>query len=188
MAMELPPSAAGPAQRGAAADDALESALAATWSAAGVVGCLGLAQRSPRAYQEVPRTVDSLRRHGHLVGVVTPPRRRPVVCVLAIAKKPGASWLTFSFPVAALELVEPRSAAFPFRGSDSLLWRRPLDKWFAAVGRHVHDVLPFELALIGHDVAGMATAAAVGDTPPAERWVGYLVPAGGKLVYHHANR
>jgi hypothetical protein len=169
-------------------ESVLDRAVAVAWRAAGMAGCLGLTKRWPRTYAEVACTADSLRRHGQLVGTVTLPRRQPAVCVLTIVEKPGASWLTLSIPMAALELVEPRSAAFPFRGSDSLLWRRPLDKWFAGLGRHIHDVLSFELALIGHDVAGMTTAAGLRAGPPTERWVGYLAMTAGALVYHPANR
>lgn len=176
-------------------DDArLDAALTALWAAAGVTGCQGVdgvsvGRGAPAAWVDTPCTVASLQRHGRLAGLVTLPRRRSVVCgARAVRQTSGTDWLVFFIPVGALDLAEPRSAAFPFRGGDSLLWRRPLDRWLAGIGAQVHAQVPLRLALIGPEVAGLTTARSLGGQPPAERWAAYLIPSDSGLEYHRADR
>ncbi|WP_146605254.1 hypothetical protein [Jiangella anatolica] len=171
-------------------DDArLDAALTALWEAAGVVGCQAAVRAEPGTWTDSPCTAAALQRHGRLAGQVALPRRRTVVCgARAVRQRSGADWLVFFIPVGALDLAEPRSAAFPFRGGDSLLWRRPLDRWLAGIGAEVHAAVPFRLALIGPEVAGLTSARSLGGRPPAERWAAYLLPSGDGLEYHQADR
>ncbi|MBB5786842.1 hypothetical protein [Jiangella mangrovi] len=169
-------------------DTRLDAALAALWAAAGVAGCQG-GTDGGESWVDAPCTVAGLQRFGRLAGLVTLPRRRTVVCgARAVRQASGTDWLVFFIPVGALDLAEPRSAAFPFRGGDSLLWRRPLDRWLAGIGAQVHARVPLRLALVGPEVAGLTTARSLGGQPPAERWAAYLMPAAGGLEYHQADR
>lgn len=173
-------------------DDArLEAALTTLWAVAGVAGCHG-GTDGGETWVDAPCTVAALQRHGRLAGLVTLPRGRngrTVVCgARAVRQASGTDWLVFFIPVGALDLAEPRSAAFPFRGSDSLLWRRPLDRWLAGIGAQVHARLPLRLALIGPEVAGLTTARRLNGRPPAERWAAYLIPTASGLEYHQADR
>jgi len=167
----------------------LQAALQAVWGAAEVEGCLGPTDGRPPGYHDVPCTVEHVERHGWLAGVARLPRGRSVVVAArVIRQRSGTDWLVFFVPVVALELAEPRSAAFGFRGADSLLWRRPLDRWLARLGQSVHRVAPCRLGLIGPDVAALTTARKLAGAPPAERWAGFLLPQGAELVYLAADR
>lgn len=170
-------------------DDArLDAALTALWAAADVAGCQG-GTDGGESWVDAPCSVTGLQRFGRLAGLVTLPRRRTVVCgARAVRQASGTDWLVFFIPVGALDLAEPRSAAFPFRGGDSLLWRRPLDRWLAGIGARVHAQVPLRLALIGPEVAGLTTARRLGGEPPAERWAAYLIPSAAELEYHQADR
>ncbi|SEF15794.1 hypothetical protein SAMN04488561_5081 [Jiangella alba] len=171
-------------------DDArLEAALTTLWAAAEVAGCHAAGRDDPGTWTDAPCSAAELQRHGRLAGLVTLPRQRTVVCgARAVRQVSGTDWLVFFIPVGALDLAEPRSAAFPFRGGDSLLWRRPLDRWLAGIGARLFAAVPFRLALIGPEVAGLTTARSLGGQPPAERWAAYLIPSGSGLEYHHADR
>lgn len=169
-------------------DRRLDQALRALWRAAAVEGCWGVTGRRPSSYAVAQCTLSELRQYGQLAGVVRLPKGQRAVCAVAMRERSVAAWVTFFIPVGALERAEPRSAAFPFRGGDSLLWRRPLDRWLADIGRRVFQVAPFQLGLIGHDVTGLSSASALNGEPPEERWAGYLIPAAGELAYHQADR
>ncbi|TDD99083.1 hypothetical protein [Jiangella asiatica] len=178
-------------------DSRLAAALDAVWRAAQVEDCVGVPGEAGNAVVESECTLDALLRHGRLAGRTVLPRGRPVVCgVRALrgaraagnGRRAGVDWLVFFLPVGALDRAEPRSAAFPFRGGDSLLWRRPLDRWLSGIGAAVHQEVPYRLGLVGPDVAGLTTARALDGEPPAERWAGYLIPRDGELVYHQADR
>ncbi|TDD65343.1 hypothetical protein E1262_25575 [Jiangella aurantiaca] len=170
-------------------DVRLEAALTTLWAVADVAGCHAADRDDTGTWTEAPLTAVALQRHGRLAGLVTLPRRRTVVCgVRAVRQVSGTDWLVFFIPVGALDLAEPRSAAFPFRGGDSLLWRRPLDRWLAGIGARVYEAVPFRLALIGPEVAGLTTARSLGGQPPVERWAAYLIPSDAGLEYHPADR
>lgn len=171
-------------------DDQLDAALTALWDAGGVERCAVKTSAPPGAWHDAALTADNLRRHGLLAGVVGLPKAKRCVCGVALdtGSHGRQRWLTFFVPVVALEFAERRSAAFSFRGGDSLLWRRPLDRWFAAVGERVYDVMPFRLGLIGREPTGLTTAARLREAAPPERWVGYLLPTEGALAYHPADR
>lgn len=170
-------------------DDArLHAALVAVWRAADVEGCLAM-HGEPREYVDVPCTLEQLERHGRLVGTTAFPNGTRVICgVRAVRQESGTDWLVFFIPVGSLERAEPRSAAFPFRGGDSLLWRRPLDRRLSELGRQVYAAVPYRLGLIGPEVTGMTSARKLAGGPPEERWAGYLIPAGDELSYHYADR
>ncbi|WP_051426492.1 hypothetical protein [Jiangella gansuensis] len=177
-------------------DDRLGAGLDAVWRAAGVEDCVGISDDAANAVVESACTLDALLRHGRLAGRTVLPRGRPVACgVRALrgmraaggGRRAAVDWLVFFLPVGALDQAEPRSAAFPFRGGDSLLWRRPLDRWLAGIGARVYAELPYRLGLIGPEVAGLTTARALDGEPPAERWAGYLIPRDGELAYHQAD-
>ncbi|PSK92392.1 hypothetical protein CLV30_1327 [Haloactinopolyspora alba] len=168
-------------------DDRLQATLVALWRAAGVDGCR--ARGDGGGFSAVPCTRTQLEATGLLAGVAALPRGTRVVCAArAVRHDSGTDWLVFFVPTGALERAEPRSAAFGFRGGDSLLWRRPLDRWLAEIGRQLYAAVPFRLGLIGPDVVGMTAAWKLAGTVPPERWAGYLVPTGADLAYYCADR
>ncbi|ONH21904.1 hypothetical protein [Pseudofrankia asymbiotica] len=140
-------------------DDArLESALAATWAAAGVAGCL--ARGEDGEFRPAPCTLPSLERFGHLHGAVRLPDGGDVVCgAVTIREDHGDDWLDFYLPLGALADHDPRVGGFPFGddgGNISRAWREPIDTWLANVATAVHEGVRYRYAVIGFEVAGLS--------------------------------
>lgn len=171
-------------------DDArLGAALTAAWSE--VDGCLRRVGWDPARFEPTPCTAEALVSSGHLHGVVNTPLGRTVCSAVAVREEDGGpDWLDLCLPLGALSELDPRIGGFPFEeGGESaaLAWRRPLDDWLATVAGRVYAAARFRLALIGFEVSGRTYAADLGDDPPAERYVGYVLPDGGRTGYHPAN-
>ncbi|WP_326557831.1 hypothetical protein [Micromonospora sp. NBC_01796] len=133
----------------------LQRALTALWRAASIDGCYGSRDHEPGEQAEVPCTVSSLATFGHLRGTVHLPNGHRVVCgCVILGGDEDPEWLDFYLPLGALARVDPRIGGFPFdsrSGEDSLVWRRPLDDWLAAVGTTIFREVPFRLGLIGFE-------------------------------------
>jgi hypothetical protein len=130
----------------------------------------------------VPFTLASLTRFGHLRGVVELPTNARIVCGLVTFL--GLDELIFYLPLAALGRCDARVGAYPFEEEDSLLWRRPLDEWFAVVARALYEQLPFRLAMIGFEASDNTGKPII--EVPAKRYFGYVVPSGNFVTYYPA--
>jgi hypothetical protein len=65
------------------------------------------------------------------------------------------------------------------------VWAEPLDRWLATLGRHVFEVVPFEVALIGEEVGGQVTAAEIAENGVgALGTIAALWPENGHLTYY----
>jgi hypothetical protein len=177
---------------GDTSDERLQLALSSLWQAAAVDGCYGDRDREPGEQGEVPCTVPSLVRLGHLLGTVLLPSGHRVVCgCVAVREDDGPDWLDFYLPLGALERVDRRIGGFPFdenSGQASLAWRHSLDRWLATVGTDVFGDVQFRLGLIGFEASGSTCAQQLDGTAPEERWAGYLMPVDASLRFEPANR
>jgi hypothetical protein len=173
-------------------DERLQHAVSALWSAAAIAGCYGSADQEPADQESLPATVAALREFGHLRGTMRLPAGRPIVCgCLAFRYDDSPDWLTFYLPLGALARVDRQVGGYPFSpdsGPASLAWRSPLDAWLAQIANKVFGDIDFQLGLIGFELDGDHLAANLNGTAPEQRWVGYLLPVDGQLLYAPANR
>lgn len=59
-------------------------------------------------------------------------------------------------PLGALRNLDARVGAYPFdEGSDSSLWRQPIEHWFATIAAAVFSKVPFVHAITGEEVSGL---------------------------------
>lgn len=174
---------------GPRSDERLRLALEAIWSLPELNGPYGRRDMEPEEQPRVEPTLEAID-FGHLQGVATLPSGERVACgTFAVREEDGPDWLLLYIPMGALERVCD-VGAFPFGGGRSTEgWRRPLDEWFAQVGRKVFEAAPFQLGLIGHEVSGSVYASEVeGTGVSADRWIGYLWREGGELALHPPTR
>jgi len=175
---------------GDTSDERLQLALSALWRAAGIEGCYRSRDREPGEQDEIACTVASLTEFGHLQGTVRLPSGQRVVCgCVAVREDHGPDWLDFYLPIEALGRVDHRIGGFPFdqnSGQASLVWRRPLDDWLAAIGTDIFREVDFQLGLIGFETSGNNHSRQLNGTVPEQRWEGYLIPADGTLRYEPA--
>jgi len=171
---------------GLCSDDMLRAALAAVWSHPDLEGCFADRGREPR---DQPRmTPNCLESASHLFGVAHLPNGSRVACGTCLIREAddGPDRLVFYLPMGSLGAVYP-AGPFPF-GSERDWpgpWRYELEDWLAEVGLFIARSVPFRLGLIGFEVSGTAYAADIAAQGiPAERFVGYLWPSGGAVVYH----
>lgn len=89
-------------------------------------------------------------------------------------------WLVLCIPMGGLGRVVD-VGAYPFQdGSDHVSWTTALQNWFVAIAESIFEAVPFEIGLIGFDIAGDVCAA----IPTTERWMGYLWPEKGTLCWY----
>jgi len=100
--------------------------------------------------------------------VLNLPNGRPVVCTFAEVVSEGSVWVILGLPQGSLVRVDPRIRDYPFTDDDGASWRRPLDSWLASLAIRLFDVMPFSLALVGHEVSGLMSAAQLAAGLPAE--------------------
>jgi hypothetical protein len=101
----------------------------------------------------------------------------------------GSDWLDFYVPLGALGTAYP-SGGFPFGTKDDWPgpWREEIEDWLAGIGQRAAQSAVFQLALIGFEVSGEMHAPEVAAQGiPAKRFMGYLWPSGGAIVYHRRN-
>ncbi|WP_199510714.1 hypothetical protein [Nucisporomicrobium flavum] len=172
-------------------DQRLQAALTALWQAAGIDSCVADRGLEPEEQPAVPCTVASLESLGHLLGRVTLPAGRRVVCgCFAVRDDEGPDWIELYLPLGALARTDRRIGGYPFddrSGPESLDWRRGLDDWLVGVAGLVHRRVPVRLGMVGFEV-DTVSAEALGGVVPEERWAGLLLPAGDDLRYEPANR
>jgi hypothetical protein len=164
-------------------DRLLRAALIELWQRAGVEGCFTRQRKQVASVSEI-----DLSQGCDLCGVLELPGGARVVGVAITSHwDNGTDWLYFALPMGALARTDPRIGGFPFApdfGAESLEWRKPIDDWLAEIGRAIYSVAPFRAGWIGMEPTSVA-----GEVVPArERWVGYLIPSGGKLQYSPATR
>lgn len=166
---------------GPADDERLDGAVRALWRAAGLGDHDELTGREPSALEVL---------RDHLRAVVDVPGfGRCVAAVMVIRLRdddevPVEDWLDLCLPMGSLSRRDRRVGGFPFGDTErSRAWREPVEAWFAAVARGVHDQVPVRHAVTGNEVSG---------TEPHEArdgWVGLLVPGDdGALVHHPVRR
>ncbi len=167
-------------------DEALDLALRVLWDAIRADGCYADRQKEPEQQQRLPATLETLLRHGHLLGRVNLPEGATVLCgALAVREEEGSDWLDFYLPLGALCRADSRVDAYPFAEDDhpSLPWRRPIDTWLAEAAAQIYRAVPYRLGLIGFEVSGQTHASELASDPPSPRGIGYLLPSGGALRY-----
>jgi hypothetical protein len=121
-----------------------------------------------------------------LHGVVRLPSGLDAVCgAQAIREEGGADWFIFYVPVGALERTDPRIPGFMGEEDPaSLVWRRPLDQWLAALAIGAYPEVPFQFAMIGFEAFGWADESAA--KIPAEPHGAYVLPLDGVAHYYES--
>jgi hypothetical protein len=162
------------AMRLGASDDArLDAAVNALARAAGIRDAMSARSLVAHSFQRtrIVLPVDTKR---------PPSAPADAACVIHLVRDEGADaedWLDLCLPMGGLARVEVRVGAYPVGDIEgSLAWRRPIDDWFATIGRAVFDAAPFRYAHIGHEVSGYELLGAA------------LVPDGSGLRYEPATR
>jgi hypothetical protein len=170
-------------------DDRLLTALKAVWSYPDLIGGYLHDDLEPHLQEQVVPQIKHIE-SGKLRGIARLPNLSNVACVTGqVREDSGIDWLGFYVPMGALGNAYP-VGGFPFAGSDreDTTWRIPLDQWLSDIGRHVFQHVPFDLALIGHEVSGDTYAEEiVSEGIPEERWIGYMWPEHGQLQYYPCN-
>ena len=106
-----------------------------------------------------------------------------VVCTSAVVEEGevGRSvWVVLGLPIGSLGRADPL-----VDDDTDASWRPPLDAWLASLALRLFEVVPFSLALIGHEISGDMNAAELSAAgPPAEHpYFGY-VSVTDRPTYH----
>jgi hypothetical protein len=169
---------------GPRSDERLRTALEMIWQYDGLDGCYEDSRAEP---SNQPRLMPSL--EIRQLGIATLPNGRQLACgSFTVREDNGTDWIGFYLPMGALASVYD-VGAYPFGDETSRTWREPLDDWLTQIAGVVFAAVPFSLALVGHEVSGMAYAEEIRNTGMlAERWVGYLWREGERLVWYPPTR
>jgi hypothetical protein len=171
---------------GPRSNERLRAVLSSLWAHPDLDGCYEDRSREPADQPRVPPV--SLESGSHLLGLARLPNGSRVTCGTCLIREvnDGPDWLDFYLPMGSLGPAYP-AGGFPF-GSEADwpgLWRFEVEDWLAGVGLWVARSTAYRLGLIGFEVSGQAYAADIAAQGiPAERFVGYLWPSGGSVVYH----
>jgi hypothetical protein len=158
-------------------DERLRAAVVALWSSTHLDGCFSRWDVEPSEQLRIqPQSTDL---HQTLLGIAT----------LPVRQEDGVDWLDFCLPMGSMSEVYP-VGMYPFEdGTDSRVWREPVDAWLLTLAERVFDVAPFQLAFLGGEVSGSSGAEEIGhDGIPEERWIGYLWRVGEGLRWYPPNR
>ena len=165
-------------------DTRLKHLLIAIWRLASATGPFTM----PQDGRSLVAQLDLAALSQHIHGVVRLPSGSNVVCgATAIRFDDGPDVLSFYLPQAALARVDQRIRGFPFGdegGAVSLLWRRPIDDWFAELATRAYAEAPFQLASIGFEASSFDAP----DELPADRDFAYVLPLNGVPRYYEATR
>jgi hypothetical protein len=174
---------------GPPSDQRLRAVLEAIWQHPDLDGCYSDRGREPA---EQPRKLpDRIEGYSHLQGIARLPNGSRVACGTCLIREEddGSDWLDFYVPMGALGTAYP-SGGFPFGTNADWPgpWRQEVEDWLAAIGQQALRATAFRLAIIGFEVSGQVYAAEIAARGiPEERFVGYLWPSGGSIVYHRRN-
>lgn len=166
---------------GPRSDERLLAALETIWHYDGLDGCYKESTIEP---SHQPRLLPNL--DGWLLGTATVPGGQRAACgTFIVRENDGFDWLGFYLPMGALEAVYD-VGAFPFYDDKSICtWRKPLDAWLVRIAEAIFSVIPFSLALVGHEVSGETSTEEVqSQGVPQDRWIGYLWREGEHLAWY----
>jgi hypothetical protein len=171
---------------GPRSNDRLQAALTALWSHPDLDGCYLDRGREPTDQTRVQP--DCLESGSHLLGLARLPNGSRVSCGSCLIREvdDGLDWLDLYLPMGSLGTVYP-VGGFPFGcpADWSGPWRYEVEDWLAELGLWVARSAALRMGLIGFEVSGQAYAADIARQGiPDERFVGYLWPSGGAMVYH----
>jgi hypothetical protein len=167
-------------------DSRLRETLRALWSHKDLVGCYRLRDVEPHDQTRIEGQAAAFETPLH--GVVRIGTKDPVACRTVVVRFDDGDWIDFCLPLGSLRQAFD-VGAFPFEEGADLAWRRAVDEWLCDLGRRVFDAVPFRLGLVGWDGGDLDDASRFhASGVPDERWVGYLVPTGGRLAWFASNR
>jgi hypothetical protein len=169
--------------------EALERALETLWANPGVAGCYLRRDVEPSEQARVAPSLAIQEANGHLQGIAMLPNGKQVACgSLLVRETSGACWVDFYLPLGALSAT-PEVGGYPLENTaTSRQWREPLERWLAEIGQAIFSQVPFRLGLIGYEVSGTAEPEELLGGVPAKRFIGYLCPTGGKVVWDPTNQ
>lgn len=166
-------------------DERLQMALQTIWRCESLEGCYVARDVEPSQQARLSPSLDT-----SALGVATLPDSEQVACgTFLVREDNGPDWIGFYLPLSALGSVYD-VGAFPFvDGKSSRAWREPLDDWLRQIATAVFVVVPFSLALIGHEVSGTAYVDEIRITGvPDERWDGLLWRDAEELIWYPPTR
>jgi hypothetical protein len=165
-------------------DDArLERMLVAIWRLAKATGPFVRPDDGPS--RPASLNLESLGQLLH--GVVRLPNGSDVVCGAMSIRGDGPDCLIFYVPVGALERTDPRIAGFTGdEDPESLVWRRPLDRWLADLAIRAYAEAPFQFATIGWEAFAVLAEESARATIPLERHGAFVRPFGGVPHYYES--
>ncbi|MFZ2510760.1 MAG: hypothetical protein WAW85_06690 [Gordonia sp. (in: high G+C Gram-positive bacteria)] len=129
---------------------------------------------------------------GHLNGVANIPGLGATLASVILVREEsyetgqtiyGNDWLDLCLPFGALGNLDDRVGAYPFDdGSDSSLWRQPIEDWFATIAEAVFSAVPFAHAITGEEVSGVEPSE---ESHPSRR---LLLPAADGSLARRSSR
>jgi len=153
------------------------------WSHPDLDGCYLDRGREP---SDQPRKQPDLE-SGSLLGVAQLPHGSRVACGSCLLREveDDSDWLDFYLPIRSLWNAWGGNRSWPGPDLPEDPWLLEVDDWLAKVGLWIARSASFRLGLIGHEVCWEAYAADITvQGIPAKRFIGYLWPSGGSVVYH----
>jgi hypothetical protein len=139
--------------------------------------------KEPSEQELTPSTQIIVEEGLQLYGLALMPNGCRIVCgVFIVREESGLDWVNFYIPMKALGEAY-NVGGYPYeqkRSSDH--WQRPVDEWFAELGKHIYSAAPYRLGLIGFEVAGETDSEEVAEAGvPKERYISYLCPSGSDI-------
>lgn len=173
---------------GAHSDQRLCEALQSIWTYSSVEGCYLEGDREPSAQHRIE--VDQTDLEQRLYGVAQLHPGVRVACgTFVVRETDGPDWVGFYIPMGAIEgLLE--TGGYPLNADQerNRLWQDKFDNWLIDLGKHVFDVVQYELGLIGHEVSGDFYAVDIEATGvPAARPIGFLWPSQDGVDFYPRN-
>jgi len=171
------------------ADQALSADLTTLWSLPGLQGCYLRPDVEPASQPRLAPSLAALDSAGHPRRVAVLPNGKSVACgTHRVPEEGGPDWLGFYVPLGSLGTAYD-VGGYPFEtGPASARWRRPLEDWFAGIGRVVSTQVAFQLGLVGFEVSGETSPQKLQVSGiPDPRGLGYLWPARGTLLWYPTN-
>ena len=187
---------------GETSDSRTRNARSKLWEHCSLVGCYIESDNKDRkidwhAHIEPGNCPLDLR----LYGVATTPNGTEIPCYsLVLRYGDGIDRLSLSIPFGALELAYGTDVYLDNPSHTEIVavqrWLFPVSEWFADIGKFVFSAIKYKYALIGHEsdvqTAGQEICSEISFTLlhrriPSDRWHGYLIPDGDRLVWYPPN-
>lgn len=167
-------------------DERLRQALTLLWQHDQLDGCWAAENIEPR---EERRVEANLRAPAKLYGIALLPGEKKAACLSQVKRQkltegkllgiPKPDWLSLRLPMGAIATIYD-VGTFPqvLWSEEARPWREKLDEWLMKIGRYIGKSVPYDFAMIGHELDGQELWRRLNNNdapePPEERNWGYL--------------